>query len=687
MPPPRRGPPAASALGLLLSLVIFTPFSLAASAEQLQGDAASPVAPETLPTRGLRHSERGRQDAPGQREGAAAGRALRQSTSPAYPALYFGVTFGGALDAGIQPALVSSAVTRALSPQDRPNVLVKDAYPEDATKAVPVQVVFVNGGEAAADRLATMLRLRLAALFPAKLFGDAHLEFLTATTFLVQANGSSPSQKQGLSPALFFTASFGNCTAAEFLRSGRRATYVESLRTLLPGADITTAVAVEHASSTAFSTAMQVHTRIVSNNLAALKNSMALISARTSLIWPQLRDNKLSIEELSIMLGYVQLRKTPLPHMRPAPSPTPRPAPHPVPPPRSPGPAPRPAPRAAPPPRLAIQLLEHSATGPTQAFLAATPVSGANLYTFSLVPVAGGRAIQVASKQAFSIIKGLTAGATYSTTVTATVPGKPSMTSAPKTTQTPAKSAPWLVTGTATSATTATVSASPPAVGGPWAAWVFTAKPAGGGPAVVATCPTPTCDVRGLEESTEYNVTLVAKSKSNLAVAASNTLLVRTPSSRAAIIVSVSPASPTVAWLSARSKTEYVQYKFIVALIGQPTATKIEVISASPDAIAEGLVPGMRYTATIVGISPLGKQAPLGNDIVFTTPEAGAPTLSTATPNGPTTASLSATPPPVWWTLDSVRFYCHTPERGCRRDGLLPNTNMRHSRASTINGV
>ena len=91
----------------------------------------------------------------------------------------------------------------------------------------------------------------------------------------------------------------------------------------------------------------------------------------------------------------------------------------------------------APPETLAFDLLEHGALGPRQGFLAATPVKGAKLYTFTLVPAGGGANVRVTSTRASTAVMGLKEGTTYSVTVTASVPGNQSLTSAPKVLNTP----------------------------------------------------------------------------------------------------------------------------------------------------------------------------------------------------------------------------------------------------------
>ena len=99
-------------------------------------------------------------------------------------------------------------------------------------------------------------------MFPKMVLGETHLEFVSATPFLVrqlraqpplakllsqphtdcpahpwqaESEGGPPDVTSGLTPAFFFTASFGNCTDAEFANAGRRAIYIKGIKRILPG--------------------------------------------------------------------------------------------------------------------------------------------------------------------------------------------------------------------------------------------------------------------------------------------------------------------------------------------------------------------------------------------------------------------------------------------------------------------
>lgn len=85
----------------------------------------------------------------------------------------------------------------------------------------------------------------------------------------------------------------------------------------------------------------------------------------------------------------------------------------------------------------AVELVEYSATGPTQGVLTATPVKGATSYDFQLTPDIG-PAVKVTSTYPTASMRGLLPGTAYAATVTATT-AKLRFVSAPKELRTPAK--------------------------------------------------------------------------------------------------------------------------------------------------------------------------------------------------------------------------------------------------------
>lgn len=84
-----------------------------------------------------------------------------------------------------------------------------------------------------------------------------------------------------------------------------------------------------------------------------------------------------------------------------------------------------------------MELVESSATGPTQGVLAATPSKGATSYTFQLVP-GRGTAVKVASAYPTVRMRGLLPDTVYIATVTVTTLTQ-RFTSGPKELRTPAK--------------------------------------------------------------------------------------------------------------------------------------------------------------------------------------------------------------------------------------------------------
>ena len=175
-------------------------------------------------------------------------------------------------------------------------------------------------------------------------------------------------------------------------------------------------------------------------------------------------------------------------------------------------------------------------TAATTALLSATPPKAGgpfSSYTFTAVPKGGSAPITVTCPTPSNCpVKGLAPGTTYDVSVTATTSsGTRSPTSAPIDLIMPAIGAPALTSAAATGPTQGTATATPPATGGPWTSYTFTATPVGGGTPVVVTTSTPTATFNGLKPGTTYGVSVIGTG-ANGPSPASNTLSITTPSLR-----------------------------------------------------------------------------------------------------------------------------------------------------------
>lgn len=276
------------------------------------------------------------------------------------------------------------------------------------------------------------------------------------------------------------------------------------------------------------------------------------------------------------------------------------------------------------------------------------------------------------------------------------------------------RSSSWLVAAAATSPTTATAIATPPSSGGPWTAYTFIATPVKGGKAIVVTCSSPSCSLKGLQPTTEYAATVVVKDMSGKQAPGPNTLNFATPSKRreehrglhpflplevgcsvikmhffltcsSASIVQVTTLTSETADLTAKPEPTAVQYQFLIRPFGQPTATPVLATSPTPTINIDGLKPGQAYSATVIVISAAGQQTPAGNSIAFNMPLESAPTLIAADSTGPTQGKLATVPPKSGGPWKSYTFtsvprdggapvIATCPTLDCMVEGLTPAT-------------
>ena len=174
------------------------------------------------------------------------------------------------------------------------------------------------------------------------------------------------------------------------------------------------------------------------------------------------------------------------------------------------------------------------ATTATTALLSANPPKAGGpftSYTFTAVPKGGGAPVTVTCPTPTNCpMKGLAPGTSYDVSVTARASsGTQSPASSPIDLVTPAIGAPAITSAAATGPTQGTSTATPPATGGPWTSYTFTATLIGGGAPVVVTSATPFATFNGLSPGATYDVSVIATG-ANGPSPASNTLSFTTPS-------------------------------------------------------------------------------------------------------------------------------------------------------------
>ena len=142
----------------------------------------------------------------------------------------------------------------------------------------------------------SLRRQSLGGVFPRDTFGNAHLEFVTASAYLVgraracrfhafkralsslwllhpamqtNCDGSQPDATQALAPALFFTVSLLNSTLTGTTQALIK-DYVNVIKRTVPGCKVLTDVMEEHVSTPGYSRQVLINTRVTDAPAASL---------------------------------------------------------------------------------------------------------------------------------------------------------------------------------------------------------------------------------------------------------------------------------------------------------------------------------------------------------------------------------------------------------------------------------
>ena len=174
---------------------------------------------------------------------------------------------------------------------------------------------------------------------------------------------------------------------------------------------------------------------------------------------------------------------------------------------------------------------------------------------------------------------------------------------------------------TPTSPTAALLSANPPAVGGPFSSYTFTATPVGGGPSVTVACEYPSgCPMPGLKPNVQYGVSLVGTTVAGVKTPPSAAMALVMPPPSAPTLASADATGPTVGAATAlppRTGGPWTSYTFTATPLGG--GTPVAVTSATPNANFTSLQPGTLYLVDVAASGPDGP-SPASNALSFTTP-------------------------------------------------------------------
>ena len=171
------------------------------------------------------------------------------------------------------------------------------------------------------------------------------------------------------------------------------------------------------------------------------------------------------------------------------------------------------------------------------------------------------------------------------------------------------------------SPTTALLTANPPALGGPFASYTFTATPVGGGPSVTVTCEYPTgCPMTGLKPNVLYDVSVVGTTTTGLKTPPSTSMPLEMPPPSAPTLTSadaMGPTSGTATAVPPKTGGPWTSYTFTATPLGG--GTPVVVTSDVPIADFKGLQPGTQYVVDVVASGPSG-DSPASNTLTFVTP-------------------------------------------------------------------
>ena len=344
-------------------------------------------------------------------------------------------------------------------------------------------------------------------------------------------------------------------------------------------------------------------------------------------------------------------------------------------------------------------------TSTTSATVTVTPPTSGSAdapasYTVTSVP-SGGSCTVVASASPLSCpVSGLTAGGSYTFTVTATNVGGTSLASSASSAVVLAApgvpGAPTAVSGPGS----ATVTITPPTSGGTPSSYLVTSVPAGG--TCTVTAPETSCVVTGLTPGTAYTFTSTATNGVPPSSAASPASV--TPVTPSATIAPGPPGAPTTVVVGDGQAVVTVVPSSSGGVADSYTVTSVPaggsctvVSSASPlSCPVTGLSNGQSYTFTVTATNSIGTSTPSPSSPAVTPVAApGAPGAPTALVTSATTATVTITPPtsggpPASYTVTSVPAVSPggsctvtAPSTSCLVTGLTQGTSYTFTSTAT----
>ena len=180
---------------------------------------------------------------------------------------------------------------------------------------------------------------------------------------------------------------------------------------------------------------------------------------------------------------------------------------------------------------------------------------------------------------------------------------------------------PTITSVTATSPTTAVLSAAAPGGGGLFSLFTLTATPVGGGAAVSVSCALPAdCALTGLKAGVTYDVSVVATGAGGALTPPSAPLTLVMPPPAAPTLTAADAAGPTQGTASAAAPASggpWDSYVFTATPLGGGSA--VAVTSATPSATFNGLLPGTQYSVGVVAKGS-GGSSPPSNKLSLVTP-------------------------------------------------------------------
>lgn len=312
-------------------------------------------------------------------------------------------------------------------------------------------------------------------------------------------------------------------------------------------------------------------------------------------------------------------------------------------------------------------LLESS----TSAKLSATAVSGAQKYLFSQTPLDGGHPALVASSAPTTQFAGLKSAQRYMMSLVVVVPGGviPAASSLVISTSSDLTPAPVLIYADASSPTTALMTTSPDSTvcpTGPCTTYTYTLKPRPSGTAITATCAIPgPCTAKGLQPTTTYDVTVVARDAANNPTASSRSLPLRTMDFGAPLVIGADPLSPSTGVLESMAPETGCKAgpctKYIYHLTAADPSKNVtaECPSVAPCNVT-GLSSNTDYEVTVDAADGEGNLLPGANSLTLTTLGLPGPNIIVCEATNLTTAKLRAAQPDLGCGADACASFLFT---------------------------